>query len=188
MTGSGQKVIEEHVASLFPKIRMLRQWIDNAPQHHRTNRCLSAAADRVAEDKIERDIIYHGNYHGKTVGDSAGGSLKGWLDTLSNRMEMRKVVDICDYINANYKPSKKSYKVSYRHAIPMSKRAATHLPVNMRSHRQLKKHFHYNFKWDSVNARPTAGRRCMFCVCSSCHAGRHDACENNGVGHMHQLH
>ena len=188
MTGRGQKLIEEHVASLFPKLRVFRQWMDNAPQHYRTNRHLSAAADRVAEDKIERDVIFHGNYHGKTVGDSAGGSLKGWLDTLSNRMEIRKVVDICDYINANYKPSKKSYKVSHRRAIPMSKRAAMHLPVNLRQHRQLKKFFHYNFRWDAVNLRPTARRRCMFCLCRQCHAGRCAMCENAGVGSVHELH
>lgn len=47
-------MVEEYVAGLYPQIRRFRQWIDNLPQHYRTNIYLSAGSDRVSEDKVER--------------------------------------------------------------------------------------------------------------------------------------
>ena len=62
--------------SQFPCVALFRCHVDNAPTHCRTNEHLSAAADGTAEDKVSRSIVFWGAHHGKTVGDSAGGSSK----------------------------------------------------------------------------------------------------------------
>ena len=76
MTARCQQHLERWFRRAFPCVKLFRGYVDNAPTHYRTNKYLSSAVERVLEDKVSRQVVFWGAYHGKTVGDSAGGSLK----------------------------------------------------------------------------------------------------------------
>jgi len=187
MTARCQKVMEEHIVQTFPSIKGFRAHVDNAPTHYRTNAYLSSVADRVMEDHRRRSLVFWGKCHGKTVGDSAGGSLKRWLDRNSKLKNLKKLDDLVKEVNDRCIPSKEA-KTTMRRAFVVSKRAASNLVMTNRRVQHLKSFFEHNFSCDPVDRKLVSNRRCLSCVCSECHAGRHDSCENQGVGGLHAMH
>lgn len=186
MTARCQQVMEEYIIQKFSNIKGFRIHVDNAPTHYRTNAYLSACGDRVMEDQRRRSLVFWGKYHGKTVGDSAGGSLKRWLDRNSKLKNLIKLEDLVKQVNERYVPSKEA-KTTMRRAFVVSKRAATNILITNRRVRDLKSYFEHNYSYDPVDGRLMSNRRHLSCVCSKCHAGIHDECENQGVGGLHAM-
>lgn len=182
MTTRCQREIEKWFLTKFPDCEMFRIFVDNAPQHYRTNRYVSAQVDAVENDHITRDLHYWGKYHGKTVGDSAGGNLKKWLDNDSVRKECRDLRSLCDHINSKYKKHKNTSKVDIRQAIFIPMRAAQCMRITARTVRHLNNYYNYSVAWDDTKARALSSRRYLSCVCTKCSVGDFDNCCNQQVG------
>lgn len=190
MTSRCQQKVEQWFRETFPNVRLITLYCDNCPTHFRTNKFISNVADRTKEDKVSRNLVFFGRYHGKTVGDSAGGSLKRWLDKQSTLAEIRKLEDICFLIKSNkYKKTKGSYKVTTRKALWIPKHLAMHMPVTTeRRVDNLRDFFEYRFRYNHLTEDIDSNRRYLSCVCAHCSALDFDHCENQHVGGLHPCH
>ena len=79
LTTAAAQATENYIKRTFPTVSKFTCFTDNAKQHFRTNAYIRSMSDRCLHDGILRHQIYHCLYHGKTVGDSAGGHLKSHL-------------------------------------------------------------------------------------------------------------
>lgn len=183
MTSRCERVIESWFITAFPCVHTFMPFVDNAPQHFRTNKYISSLADACEHDHRTRDLHYWGKYHGKTVGDSAGGNLKKYLDGVSTREEIKDLPQLCTYITDRYKKVNKSSKVTLRKAIHVPLRSAQYMQVTARKVPRLKSYFNYSFSYDEEKNRVISCRRYLSCVsCARCCVGDCNACEDQEVG------
>ena len=161
--------------------RQVRKFIahcDNAPQHFRTNDYLRGNYTLTLDDSITREVAYHGKYHGKTVGDSAGGNFKTYLDTATAIHEMRDIHVVAEFCNKQYLPIKrKCTKTTIRKIFAVDSAAVRSFRINRRLQAvpALKSHFSYLFVSRGYR-QVQAYRRLLTCVCHACAADRFDEC------------
>lgn len=178
ITGKCLRVAEGWLSNRFPAISTFRVYVDNAPQHFRTNAFLRSLKDSTSTDGIPRHLCFHGQFHGKTVGDSAGGFLKAHLYQSTALNSLHSLEEIVDHINTKYVPTDRA-KTTMRRALAVSKNEVRRFVIpGGCAIPQLKKHYSYLIMRPDAAGRTRLQQRIASCFCEHCTECNYAACSD----------